>query len=77
MQPYHQYPASAATTPLARSHSRTAAVRSGSSTPWKNRSTPRPFRARSPSRLDREISPLSDHDSPTTESPKRRPGRPL
>lgn len=75
MQPYHQYPASAATTPLARSHSRTAAVRSGSSTPWRNRSTPRPFRARSPSRLDREVSPLSDHDSPIIESPRRKPGR--
>lgn len=48
-------------------------TRSGSSTPWKSRSTPLGFRPRSPSRLDREVSPLSDEDSPLPDSPKKQP----
>ncbi|KAJ9655333.1 hypothetical protein H2198_005788 [Neophaeococcomyces mojaviensis] len=70
-QQYHQYPMSAGTTPVPRSGSRTSVVRSASSTPWKSRNTPVQFRARSPSRLDREVSPLSDDGSPPPESPKR------
>ncbi|KAK5072986.1 hypothetical protein LTS08_004070 [Lithohypha guttulata] len=75
--PYHQYAASASTTPMPpRPLSRAALIRSASSTPWKRRSTPMGFRPRSPSRLEREVSPLSDHESPAPESPNRGVGRP-
>lgn len=74
--PYHQYPASASVTPVHKSVIQNTFIRSGSSTPWKNRSTPLGFRPQSPTRLDREVSPLSDSETPPPESPRRQ-SRPL
>lgn len=72
MLPHQQYPASANTTPApTRPQSRATSVRSASSTPWKRKSLPLGFRPRSPTRLDREISPLSDHESSPLKSFKQ------
>lgn len=74
MPPYAQYPSSVNTTPVpTRPQSRTTSVRSSSSTPWKRKSVPTSFRPRSPSRLDREISPLSDHELPVKKTFKQDP----
>lgn len=62
---------------MPRSNSRTPIVRSASSTPWKSRSTPGLVRPRSPSRLQREVSPLSDQGSPPPASPKASATKPM
>ncbi|KAJ9613989.1 hypothetical protein H2200_002125 [Cladophialophora chaetospira] len=65
-QPYYGYPGSANVTPIPRSDSRHVAVRSRSSTPWKRRpQLPGVVRPSSPVRPDREVSPISDTETPT------------
>ncbi|KAH0848937.1 hypothetical protein AYO21_08733 [Fonsecaea monophora] len=65
-QPYYGYPGSANVTPVLRSDSRQALHRGRSSTPWKKRSqAPMSIRPPSPTRPEREVSPLTDTESPT------------
>ncbi|OQU98297.1 Bromodomain-containing protein [Cladophialophora immunda] len=65
-QPYYGYPGSANVTPVPRSDSRQALPRGRSSTPWKRRSqVPVGVRPSSPTRPEREVSPLTDTESPT------------
>ncbi|KIX96191.1 uncharacterized protein Z520_07969 [Fonsecaea multimorphosa CBS 102226] len=65
-QPYYGYPGSANMTPIPRSDSRQESQRGRSSTPWKKRAQiPMGARPPSPTRPEREVSPLTDTESPT------------
>ncbi|OAP55290.1 hypothetical protein AYL99_10263 [Fonsecaea erecta] len=65
-QPHHGYPGSANVTPVPRSGSQQTSQRGKSSTPWKRRSQiPSDVRPPSPTRPEREVSPLTDTESPT------------
>lgn len=72
-QPYYPYPNSANVTPVPRSDSRRLQSRGRSSTPWKKRTDQQHnTRASSPIRPEREVSPLTDTESPTRPSKPRR-----
>jgi hypothetical protein len=72
-QPYYPYPNSANVTPAPRSDSRRLLSRGRSSTPWKKRTDQtQNMRPSSPVRPEREVSPLTDTDSPTRPSKSRR-----
>lgn len=72
-QPYYGYHGSANVTPVPRSDSRRAFLRGRSSTPWKRRAD-LPTRGREPSpvRPEREVSPLTDTESPFQTSKLRK-----
>ncbi|EXJ69470.1 uncharacterized protein A1O5_07506 [Cladophialophora psammophila CBS 110553] len=76
-QPYYGYPSAANVTPASRSDSRQSPQRGRSSTPWKKRSQlSSGVRPPSPTRPEREVSPLTDTESPTrTTRGRKSPGK--
>ncbi|KAK5053255.1 hypothetical protein LTR84_002229 [Exophiala bonariae] len=72
-QPFYPYPSSANVTPLPRSDSKRLMSRGRSSTPWKKRTDQQQnMRPSSPVRPEREVSPLTDTESPTRPSKPRK-----
>lgn len=76
-QPYYGPHGSANVTPVPRSASRQSLPRARNSTPWKKRAEPQNgMRQPSPVRPEREVSPLTDSESPSRSKQVRKsPGR--